>query len=246
MLASLFVYAGLILALSGAIMAVRSWRRGAPVLGIALALVITGFLLPAREQKVTDPLTQLDHFAPTWQFSEHHQISIAARPERVFEAIQRVTAGEIFLFRTLTTIRRLGRPLPESILNAPENKPLIDIATGSGFLRLAMDPPRELVIGTIVMAPREYRGYQGNLTPEIYRTLRKPGFALVTMNFLVQPDTNGGSVVSTETRVFATSVAARRRFASYWRLIYPGSALIRRMWLRAIKKRAEVTETPTY
>jgi len=25
----------------------------------------------------------------------------------------------------------------------------------------------------------------------------------------------------------------------YWRVIYPGSALIRRMWLRAIKKRAE-------
>ena len=26
----------------------------------------------------------------------------------------------------------------------------------------------------------------------------------------------------------------RRRFAGYWRVIYPGSALIRRMWLRAI------------
>ncbi|HYW41393.1 MAG TPA: hypothetical protein VE959_00970 [Bryobacteraceae bacterium] len=28
-------------------------------------------------------------------------------------------------------------------------------------------------------------------------------------------------------------------FAAYWRMIYPGSALIRRMWLRAIKRRAE-------
>ena len=29
------------------------------------------------------------------------------------------------------------------------------------------------------------------------------------------------------------------RFALYWRVIYPGSALIRRMWLRALRLRAE-------
>ncbi len=39
--------------------------------------------------------------------------------------------------------------------------------------------------------------------------------------------------------LIATDAQARRRFACYWRVIYPGSALIRRMWLRAVKKRAE-------
>jgi hypothetical protein len=34
------------------------------------------------------------------------------------------------------------------------------------------------------------------------------------------------------------SGAARRR-VMYWRIIQPGSAFIRRMWLRAIQKRAE-------
>ena len=58
------------------------------------------------------------------------------------------------------------------------------------------------------------------------------------MNFLVTPDGPNGSLVSTETRVFANSPAARRRFAAYWRVIYPGSAIIRRMWLRAIRQRA--------
>lgn len=58
------------------------------------------------------------------------------------------------------------------------------------------------------------------------------------MNFLVTPDGPGRSVVSTETRVFANSPSARRRFAAYWRVIYPGSAIIRRMWLRAIERRA--------
>jgi len=34
------------------------------------------------------------------------------------------------------------------------------------------------------------------------------------------------------------SGSTRRRFAGYWRIIYPGSALIRRMWLRAVARRA--------
>jgi hypothetical protein len=44
------------------------------------------------------------------------------------------------------------------------------------------------------------------------------------MNVLVTPDEKGGSMVSTETRVFASSPQAKRRFAAYWRVIYPGSA----------------------
>jgi hypothetical protein len=58
------------------------------------------------------------------------------------------------------------------------------------------------------------------------------------MNFVVTPDGPNASTVSTETRVFASNAAARRQFAAYWRVIYPGSALIRRMWLRAIARRA--------
>jgi hypothetical protein len=58
------------------------------------------------------------------------------------------------------------------------------------------------------------------------------------MNFVVTPDGPNGSIVTTETRVFASSASACRRFAVYWRVIYPGSAIIRRMWLRAIERRA--------
>ena len=44
---------------------------------------------------------------------------------------------------------------------------------------------------------------------------------------------------SHEPRVHATDTAARRAFARYWTVIRPGSGFIRRMWLRAIKRRAE-------
>jgi hypothetical protein len=184
--------------------------------------------------------TRLDEFVPVWQFGEFHSTVVFAPPARVYDAIKAVRADEIRLFRTLTWIRRGGRRLPESILNAGKTRPIIDVALHSGFVSLADDAPRELVVGTIVAAPP---GADRFATPEAFTTTIAPGHALAAMNFLVQPDRAGGSLVSTETRVFANSDAARRKFAVYWRLIYPGSALIRRMWLRAIKRRSEAAAT---
>jgi len=63
--------------------------------------------------------------------------------------------------------------------------------------------------------------------------------ARAVMNFHVEAARGGVSQLVTETRVATTDRAAERAFARYWRVIYPGSALIRRMWLRAIKTRAE-------
>jgi hypothetical protein len=156
----------------------------------------------------------------------------------VFRAIRSVTADEILFFRALVWIRRLGRAGPESILNAPEGKPIIDVATRTSFLLLAEEPDREIVIGTLVLAPAGFRPRE-NPTPEDYKRLEAPGFAKAVMSFRVEPRSDGCSFVSTETRVFATDPASCRRFAVYWRVIYPGSALIRRMWLRAIRLRAE-------
>jgi hypothetical protein len=39
-----------------------------------------------------------------------------------------VTADEIALFRTLTWLRRFGRPGPESMLNPPPHVPVLDVA----------------------------------------------------------------------------------------------------------------------
>ena len=45
------------------------------------------------------------------------------------------------------------------------------------------------------------------------------------------------------TRVYGNSAAAVRQFAIYWHIIHPGSDIIRRTWLRAIKRRAESSTT---
>ena len=243
MWASATGYTGLIVAFAGLCFLVKPVRRlrvGTRARAIAVTtagvvLIGLGVFFPTSESRVSRVETRLDEFTPVWHFNEVHAIRIAAAPARVFEAIRRVRADEIRLFHTLTWIRRGGRDAPPSILNAGGGEALIDVATRSGFVRLADEAPRELLIGAVVMAPP---GSRGKPTSEMFRTPPAQGFALATMNFLVKADGSGGSLVSTETRVFASGAAARRRFAVYWRVIYPGSAIIRRMWLRAIERRA--------
>ena len=236
---SAVVYSGLIVALVGLVLFLKPGsigRGGAATVAAAGVLIAAGGLaLPAPESRTARAESRLDELVPLWHFREHHALRIAAPPERVFDAIGRVRADEIFLFRTLTWIRRGGRPQSRSILDAAGRDSLIDVATQSTFAFLANDPPRELVIGTVIRAPS---GWRGKPTAELFRSPPAPGFTLAAMNFLVLPGASGGSVLTTETRVFANAAAPRRRFAAYWRVIYPGSALIRRMWLRAVERRA--------
>ena len=49
----------------------------------------------------------------------------------------------------------------------------------------------------------------------------------------------GWSILTTETRVVALDDLTRRGMGRYWRLMVPGSGLLRHQWLDAIKKRAE-------
>jgi hypothetical protein len=66
----------------------------------------------------------------------------------------------------------------------------------------------------------------------------QPGWAKVATDFRLEPE-RGGTRISTETRVLATDVRARRAFTAYWIVIRVGSGLIRRDLLRAVARRAE-------
>ncbi|MGH9442575.1 MAG: hypothetical protein ACRD16_09910 [Thermoanaerobaculia bacterium] len=181
-------------------------------------------------------MSELDRLVPVYQFRERHSIGIRASKERADVAIRKVTAKEIFLFRTLTWIRRRGRRCAECILNPPPGAPILEVATRSNFLRLADVPGRELVLGTAVIRPKSRPRLS---SPEEFQTVRQPGYAVAAMNFAIGDGPPGECTVTTETRVFATDAASRRRFGLYWAMILPGSAFLRKMWLRAIKRRAE-------
>lgn len=214
MLLSVLLYGGGALALAGlvAMLPRRTRRKGVWLFVIAIAFVLIAIVWPAHEVHAIGVHSHLDEIMPRWQFEERHEIRIDAPPERIYAAIRDVTPGEIRLFQTLTAIRRLGQRGEKSILNAPDAKPILDVATHSGFRVLTDDAPHELVIGT-------------RIGPQ----------TVAVMNFRIESD----GLVTTETRVFARTDSARRNFAVYWRIIRPGSGIIRQSWLEAIKQRAE-------
>jgi len=88
----------------------------------------------------------------------------------------------------------------------------------------------------VVIAPG---GLKRPGTPKQFKELEASGVAKAVMNFRIEQAGGDAWLVSTETRVHATDASARRRFARYWAVIRPASGFIRRMWLRAIKRRAE-------
>jgi hypothetical protein len=246
LIGTILVYAGFLVLLIGGISVLRPltflgiWSRGQGVMLFVIGVVVflIGANLPASEKRVETPATHLDEFVPAYQFGEFHTIRIQAPRERVYAAIRDVTADEITLFRTLTWIRRFGRPGPESILNAPPGKPLLDVALRTSFMKLAEEPDREIVLGTLAAA-HQGTPLKKDPTPEDFKALQSPGFAIAAINFRVKEEASGETVLTTETRIYATDASARKKFGAYWRVIYPGSALIRVMWLRAIRHRAE-------
>jgi hypothetical protein len=59
------------------------------------------------------------------------------------------------------------------------------------------------------------------------------------MSLAIAPAADGGTLLSTETRVHALGPSARRRFRLYWLAIRPFSGLLRRALLRGIARYAE-------
>jgi hypothetical protein len=246
LIGTIVVYAGLLTLLVGGISVLRPlrflgiWSRlqGLMLVVGGAVVFLTGAHLPVSEKKVETRATRLDEFVPAYQFGEFHAIRIRAPREHVFQAIREVTPNEIWLFRTLTWIRRFGRSEKEGILNTPPNEPILALSTRTNFMKLAEEQDREIVLGTLVIAPRGWR-IKENPAPDDFKELAAPGFALGAINFRTEDSGAGTTLLTTETRVYATDAETRKKFAAYWRVIYPGSALIRIMWLRAIRQRAE-------
>lgn len=247
MFASVLWHGGLMLAGAGLLFTLRPVRRlGVPTRRRAIRIAIAGvglagvsLLAGGGLQRATNPGSELDRIIPAFQFSEVHTIEIHAPAERTYRAMLDVTPDEVAFYRALTWVRRGGQAGPESIMNPAAGKPLLESAVRTGFRKLAEVPNREFVFGGFVVAPPGAGARAW--TAESYAALNEeePGFAKVGMNFRVEPRGPDASVLFTETRVYATDAATCRIFKVYWRTIYPGSALIRVSWLRAIKRRAE-------
>ena len=76
-------------------------------------------------------------------------------------------------------------------------------------------------------------------TLEQFMSFNEPGYVKVVVNFRFISTNNKVTILTTETRNNGITRNDNRVFGYYWRIIYPGSAIIRRVWLDTIKKKAQ-------
>ena len=186
----------------------------------------------------------LDDFLCEYEFGGSHRIMVSASPERTLAALKQATLGEMPLVRLLFAIRSLparvagGRGLP-----ADRTVSLYE-QMSRRFVLLAEEPGREIVAGGIGQMWRPAGGVARVFEDSNqFVNFDEPGYAKVAASFTVELQ-DGRTELRTETRVLTTDPASRRAFGRYWRIIQPGSGLIRRSWLRAARRRAE-HEAPT-
>jgi hypothetical protein len=203
----------------------------------------TGRIRKARNDKreITS-LMLLDDLLPVYDFNEIHAIVVQAPRSRVFRAIKEVTVGELPFFRVLFGIRMLpARLAGRKGQQFAADQTLFEWARSTGFTLLAENTDQELVFGSV----GQFWKLSGGSSPRIsdvqkFLAFRHPHYAKAATNFYLNKGLGEDSThLSTETRIYALDPAARKKFRVYWWFIYAGSALIRREWLLAIKRRAE-------
>jgi hypothetical protein len=184
---------------------------------------------------------KLDYFLPEYDFTEIHKVMVKATLPATFAAVKNLLPSELspLVFMMLNL-----RELPATLVGKARHttageEPFLSQLYSGGFFPLE-ETENEIVFGTVGQFWKLTGGEEpsGVNNAEGFTAFNRTDFAKVGANLFVQP-VDGGTLLSTETRIWAPDPQTRRKFAFYWRLISAGSGWIRVLWLRAIKRRAE-------
>ena len=183
----------------------------------------------------------IDEFLPVFEFVERHAVDIRAPRAAVDRALRRVDLGDSRLIRALLWLR--GLPVGRGARpGAPTRARLtLDALERRGFTRLADRHEEELVFG-VVGRFWTASGGRASADAAAFKADAQPGVAKAAWNFALASNADGTTRLTTETRIHCPDRASRRRFRVYWLAVRPGSALIRRAILRAVKRLAEGAE----
>jgi hypothetical protein len=190
----------------------------------------------------------LDDIMPDYDVTEVHSIRIKASPDAVFQSLNEITITEISgIVRLLFFLRALPeKPEKRRLTQINNKKPFLSSMMEKGFTKLSEQKPREIVFGTIVPGDigrfwkKSGSSNISQVDAEGFMVFNDPDYVQVVANFSIEEANRPGFViVRTESRSKALSRQSLKKFIPYWRIIRPFSGLIRRLWLRAIKRRAE-------
>jgi hypothetical protein len=174
----------------------------------------------------------IDEWLPQYQVSASYSLLVRASDERTFAALKQANFSDLPIVRGLMRLR--GYRIGGARVPRPEAR---EVGRGS-FLELAELPLREVVLGIAGRFWRADGGIVRGLTPVDFADFRREGYAKAVWNFSLAP-ADGGTRLTTETRVQTFGHSATLKFRAYWLLVGLFSGVIRKAMLREVKRVAE-------
>ena len=179
----------------------------------------------------------IDTYLPKYDVHDYREARVTVEPATAFAALRALDLEKSLIVRMLFAIRTLPSRfrVHESVKNTPRvARSFVDSMLDIGWVILEEAPGEELVAGTVTQPWEATVRFRG-LSPAEFVAFEEPGFTKIVWNIAAR-ESEGGAIISTETRVLATSHGARRRFRRYWSMVSPGVKLIRRIALAKVRR----------
>ena len=176
----------------------------------------------------------IDEFLPDYEVETHHRIAIDAPIETVYTVVRNLDMSDSNLARAILWLRNV----PARLRGQQGLGLTLDDLLGLGFILLADEPPRELVLGFA----GQFWTATGNLQklePEEFRKFATPGCAKAAMNFTLTRLEDGRTRLATDSRAQCLDETSRRKFQRYMFFTNRLRSVLRWSLLRSCKRRAE-------
>ena len=195
---------------------------------------------------VDEPLL-LDSYLGEYDVAEVHACIVNGDVETTWEAIRSVDLSSIPVVHALLVLRGLpGRLRAIKSGEAPPAPPPFSFGDMPrvGF-QLLGERPAEIAFGFVGRPWKVGAEQPLAIGRDDFAAFSDAGYAKVAFSIRAKPYGAHRTLITTETRTVTTDAATRRRFAAYWKLIGPFSALIRRLILRQVTSHVETPSATT-
>lgn len=186
----------------------------------------------------------LDRLIATPRLLEIDRVDLAAPPERVWELARHGDLARSPLVRAFFGLRAIPERLAGT--HQPSKLRLDELCSSPdkpGFAVLLEVPRQEVAVGAIGKVWQPVIAFEHVPDASAFLDFCRPDQVKVAWSIRTMPLGDHGCRVEIEVRVDATDDAAWRKFERYFRLIGPGSHLIRRVLLRGLAKELGTIES---
>jgi hypothetical protein len=180
----------------------------------------------------------IDDWLPHWQFEEVHHIRSSAAPAALLDAAAAYDPAHDAWISAALALREAPARLGARLGGGTDSLAQRRRFGLSDFVRLGRDGDAALAYGLAGRFWEPGYGLQPLADATAWHAHAPTDAAKLVLGFETQRSA-GCTTLTTRTRVFCSSEAARRRLAGYWLLIRPVSGLIRRRILADIRRAAE-------